>query len=624
MVQDTRVHVGDDAGFDGNNPYHDFREWLRPDLTALTGYTITSASLSFVQDYSNGDVLNPLPGNDYNTLELHDAGTDWTPSSDPSVISASVNPAALASTNVPADVHNASVTMDVTASTESWAGGAPEQGLSLLMPGANPNGVPGVETYPTSFQWTVTYVGSSRPNAPCTVAAPPQAQADPAITASPGTPEWVRQYAVSIRTSFALPATAEAVSAAAADSQATSTSLGTPLTQSEQQSYEATQAIVFNTSAVVDQASQDLPTEFAGAYYSYTPATMVLMLTQPSCPDAAELAKLAATAGVSVTPVIAPTATTYQRLTQLDQAITADFGSLEAAGVIITDEHLDVIGDRVLVTLSPSAAPSAAATMVTRYGAQGLMFAQPAEPSNAVSDRRNSPDPSEVAGGEDITSGSATRCSSNISAELQGNLYVVTAGHCFPNGTSVSQNGPAGEFATRLNDPALFQYDSSKSIGQAAGSAISPNARTSCDCELVGPISNSRATQNTLVDNNQNFYFTKVANSDKSYQMGMAACENGVSEYFMYKQIICGHITDSGGNRRIHDQAGNFDYVVQDAFVVTYVNGKSPIGGDSGTSVGHDAILLGVLSSSLGVASKARHLGNVIPGAAWFGVVKTP
>lgn len=620
MVQDTRVHIGS-AGFSPDYA-DDYRVWFRPDLTALTGYTITSASLSFVQDYSNGDVLKPLPGNDYNTLELHDAGTDWSASSDPSVISASVNPVALASSNVPADLHDAPVTMDVTASTESWAGGAPEQGLSLLVPGGNGGGASGLETYPTSFQWTVTYVGSSRPNAPCTLAAPPQQSADPAITAAPRTPEWVQQYAAAIRTSFALPATSAVITAAAADPAATSTSLGTPLTQSEEQGFEATQAVVLNTAAVDAQAATDMPTTFAGAYYSYTPAAMILMLTGPTCPDSAELAKLSTAAGVTVLPVLAPTATTYSRLLQLDDGISADLATLKSLGVIVTNSHVDVAGDRELVTLDPSSSATAVATMVQRYGAQGLAFTAPAGPARAQVDRRNNPDPSEVIGGQDITDGNA-RCTSNISADLNGAFYTVTAGHCWTAKTFVSQNGAQGDGTTKVDCGCLFDNDPNKNVGQVNYTPVHPDAVVTCDCELVGSYGSSKASYDTLVNGNKDYFFGSVANSDKYYSTGYAACLSGVTEYIKYGQIICGKVTSSGGT--FANDTETFNYTLKDPFAVTYQSGLMTQPGDSGSPIGHGSVLLGVHSAAGGVASKARHLGdigNVDKGALWFGVSK--
>jgi len=56
---------------------------------------------------------------------------------------------------------------------------------------------------------------------------------------------------------------------------------------------------------------------------------------------------------VTVLPVLAPTATTYGRLLQLDDGISADLATLKSLGVIVTNSHIDVAGDRELVTLDP-------------------------------------------------------------------------------------------------------------------------------------------------------------------------------------------------------------------------------------------------------------------------------
>lgn len=405
---------------------------------------------------------------------------------------------------------------------------------------------------------------------------------------------------------FGLSTSAGSIAAAAADHAASSDDLGTPLKPAERAQLLAAERAGENVDAVSQAARNALPASFAGAWYDYAGGgTMYVAFAPPGCPDQALRTRLAQIAGVRVVPVAAATGTTATRLDALQTAVERDTAMLANHGVILNRTAIDIPKDQFLVTLDPASVHGAQQLMKARYGSQGLAFAPAAPPAKSV-DARNNPPKSKVHGGQDITDGNS-RCTTNLSMRTaRGNRYVMTAGHCFHKGARVSQNG---------SNSALFYYTASKSIGRAQRTPVHKNATTTCDCEAIGPISKSRASSGTLVNHNYVYRFFFVAFSNKYFTGSPAACEDGISEYKKYHQIICGKVDNAHVSARVNEDT--FSYHVQDMIHVHYARHANPIAGDSGAPTGNGRGLLGLVTDDVGDSSKAKHMSDIYHGAKW-------
>lgn len=410
---------------------------------------------------------------------------------------------------------------------------------------------------------------------------------------------------------FGLSTSARSISAAAADHAASSGDLGTPLTRGERAQLLAAERAGQNVDAVSQAAQNALPASFAGAWYDYANGgTIYVAFAPPGCPDQALRTQLTQLAGVRVVPVAAATGTTATRLDALQTAVERETAMLGSHGVIINRTEIDTPKDRFLVTLDPSSVPGAQQLMNARYGSQGLAFAPPARPAKPA-DARNNPRRDNVHGGQDITDGSG-RCTANISisSSTKGGYFVMTAGHCFTNQDRASQNG---------SNSSLSAYSRSKSIGHVAHTPVYNGATTSCDCEAVGPISASRASNATLVDGNRLFTFDFVAFSNKNFTGSPPACEDGVTEYNKYNQIICGRVDDAHVSQRIAEPPpAPVAYRVTDMIHVHYAGGLNPLGGDSGAPTGNGTTLLGLVTDGGGDSTKAKNMSDIYHSGRWI------
>lgn len=407
---------------------------------------------------------------------------------------------------------------------------------------------------------------------------------------------------------FGLSTSAGSIAAAAADHAASSDDLGTPLKPAERAQLLAAERAGENVDAVSQAAQTALPASFAGAWYDYAGGgTMYVAFAPPGCPDQALRTQLTQLAGVRVVPVAAATGTTATRLDALQTAVERDTAMLANHGVILNRTAIDIPKDQFLVTLDPASVHGAQQLIKARYGSQGLAFAPAAPPAKSV-DARNNPPKSKVHGGQDITDGHEF-CTANLSmTTARGGHYVMTAGHCFPKGDRVSQNG------SNSNPTA---YRRSKSIGHAQSNPVRKNYTTNCDCEAIGTIRKSRTSSGTLVNHNYVYRFSFVAFSNKYFTGSPAACEDGVSEYKKYHQIICGKVDDAHVNQTVIDPRVG-EYQVTDMIHVHYAKGAKPRGGDSGAPTGNGRTLLGLVTDQDGDSTKAKHMSDIYHGAKWI------
>lgn len=220
-------------------------------------------------------------------------------------------------------------------------------------------------------------------------------------------------------------------------------------------------------------------------------------------------------------------------------------------------------------------------------------------------------------GGQDITDGTTFRCTANISAnDGRGNWYVMTSGHCaLPKGTRASQNN--SDSRTENANSGLYAYTAAKSVGTSGDDPTYNGATTTCDCEAFGPIPAGQATKIVVLNSESLFQFNYVANNQNRYTGRPRACEDGVSEYNKYNQIICGPV-DYPVVNTTEETGSGLRYKVNDAFHVAYDGGLNPLGGDSGAPTGNGDTLLGLVTDGGGNSSKTLHISSVCTCANWI------
>ncbi len=428
------------------------------------------------------------------------------------------------------------------------------------------------------------------------------------VIAEPRTSLWRQQYAQAVRTDFGLPATPAAIAGAAAEAGSTSTDLGTPLTAAERAKLASDKTAVEQSVAVGNVAAKALPGAFAASWFDYRENAIVVTFTAAGCPDSALVSSLKAATNARVVLAQAAHDASAKRLASLQEALTRDGARLHGDGIVINRTAIQPNIDSVLVTLDPASASDAKARLSALEGSAGLVFT-PTGPSLQLADLRlDPPANSSVIGGEDITDGTQ-RCTANISAnDGKGNWYVMSDGHCAQTGTTFSQN--SGDSTHEFN------YDASKSIGKAGHNPVFSGSSTTCDCVAFGPVPASRDSRQAIVNSENTFTFSYVASQQSRYSGQPQACEDGVSEYDKYRQIICGPVDQTSVSGTA--TAAGHTYTVRDMFHVKYAGGTNPIAGDSGAPTGSGDTLLGLVEDAAGDSNKTLHISEVCSCASWI------
>ena len=214
-----------------------------------------------------------------------------------------------------------------------------------------------------------------------------------AASAEPGTPLWALQYAISARAAFALPNDTLSIELAASDPTSTDTDLGTPLTASEQQQLSNETAASGQTDAVASAAAAAVPGAVGTVYFDYAKAgSMHVTVVSGTCVSDTALAAIQKASSATVVVEQAAQNATQPRLDDLQARLAADDDSLAAQGVLINRTALDPVADALVITLDPSSAANAQATLTATYGATGMVFTAPAvAPPLAASPRLNPP-----------------------------------------------------------------------------------------------------------------------------------------------------------------------------------------------------------------------------------------
>jgi hypothetical protein len=301
----------------------------------------------------------------------------------------------------------------------------------------------------------------------------------------------------------------------------------------------------------------------------------------------------------------------------LEAELASDNDQLRSQGIIINATRIEYHTNSVYVTLDPTSLPGSELLLTTTYGSTGLFFTDRKGAGTGLSDPRyNPPTGSPVYAGQDITDGSYT-CTANISAVNQPPLLVkywaVTAGHCFHNGTSVSQN--AGASYNRV------AYSSANKIGAFSGFP-SAGSSINCDCGLIGPLSSSQISQAALVNSNSLYTFNNIGAASADFSGRPSVCESGAAEYATYGHIICGTLDAYTGVSYAITELG-VTYTTTDLLYVTYPTSQPPVVGDSGGPTGNGPSLVGLMyalnsDGYHGYSSKALHLADRFPSQAWI------
>ena len=288
-------------------------------------------------------------------------------------------------------------------------------------------------------------------------------------------------------------------------------------------------------------------------------------------------------------------ANTLESLDQVENSLTKRIVADPSLASYIDSSSVDIKQNRIVLALSPSAPAHVAATLKRQYPPTLVNIVQDTAAPREMSNR--SILSGRYVGGEWIsnkdTGGACTLTIGNATG-TDGHRFAVTAGHC-GNG-----NYYRGKFDYRYG---IAQSHNNDRIGKTS---------SSCDCVLIGAISNTLVSTQVLVANNALFDFTQTGLG--SYPQGLSVCLSGASsaeDSVDYPNnsgdLRCGEITRNGGTETCQG------FTLVDP-VLTNVR---PISGDSGGPLGHGGGLVGIAHCSDGSYSKASHLQDLAVQLSW-------
>lgn len=434
----------------------------------------------------------------------------------------------------------------------------------------------------------------------------------PAVTAAPKTALWREQYAEAVRAMAGLNSSPKAIATAEQDPHSTTESLATPLTPGEVQQLAARDAARGLAIHLLTTAQQTHSPLFAGAWLDPADQEHVdVAMIGDRCPNTGQISSLVAP-GVSWSYVRARGDVPYIDLVGKNKLLEAHLAELQREGFHIASTRVDTVNDQYVVTVAASASADYRAILPGLLGGAGLTI-HTGPPATSASDPRYNPSDPVVYGGEElIDQPEAWMCTSNISlTNNKGQFGVLTAGHCFLANDPVSQN--SGSYTDAV-------YDPNKYIGGSVFQEVSQGAVISCDCESLGPLSASRETGTTLVNNDAHYPFQYYATSEGYYEVSPMMCLSGISEYYGYGQDICGYgtVSDTSIYTDSTKDSCHCSYTLNHAFTVNLA-GSASVPGDSGGVIGEGPTLVGVLSSinsnsSVVNASKVEYVTSQHPG----------
>lgn len=274
-------------------------------------------------------------------------------------------------------------------------------------------------------------------------------------------------------------------------------------------------------------------------------------------------------------------------LNQANSNLMRDWAKLNSQGIHMVSFSVNVRTGRLDVGITSASISGAENQLIADYGAllsvqRGALPAEPLSDRNYVTGR--------IFGGSQIygilrqTSDSITvrGCTASTSAVGAYGYFVITAGHCgnhVPVRRGLWPGGATVTIGRGFNNGFYSTY----------GSA------THCDCQAVGSINASEATNTVALPNNQKYAYKRLpASSD--FQVGDIICQAGATfaENHGGDGIACGPIT-SGSTAEVYpsqEYENGGPVGLFDAF--EFAAPGEP--GDSGAPIGLNEIYLGVLS----------------------------
>lgn len=400
------------------------------------------------------------------------------------------------------------------------------------------------------------------------LAAPGASQASVA-RASSAPPTARESYAARIRAQMGLESDLPYIRKLESQRGLNTTALGTPVTGPELAELNARRSLGGHVNAVQHALSSS--SAFGGTWLKQSgDGTVVVSLT--SAPTAAITqavnSALPANSSVEFVQVLV----SYSRLNSLYQSIIS--APLAANG--IENASIDTADDTVAVGVATQADVAA---VYAKYGHTGLT-ATVAAAATATASRDFTSGP--LYGGEWVAFGNSihTLCTMGFAdfENAAGQFYSLTAGHCALNGTAAYQ----GE---STSDPAIGSgVHGNHTYNQ-------PNNTTECDCEGVGPITSSQATDQILVAGNAHYTFDAIG----SPYVGESTCHSGASSYQSNGgNIVCGTVVSDSSTVSVSSDFGTF--TLTDSIEWS----GSLISGDSGAPMGDGPALVGIASATNG------------------------
>lgn len=267
------------------------------------------------------------------------------------------------------------------------------------------------------------------------------------------------------------------------------------------------------------------------------------------------------------------------RLRQLSVSsyIKANFAALWDSGIQIVGSYDDPRSGAVTIGLSSKSDSDAETRLLSAIGSGGVSVKSSAPDTWVTTqDVRTQPTGRQYGGAYISSTSNNSECTSSPSASSPaGFFYTVTAGHCGHPGYSWVQGN-----SLNTNYP----------LGTGQGNALyaaTGTRTTDCDCQGIGPISASKQTSGTYVDNNALFKFTRSANGP-DYFVGRTLCFSGGTEYETYGHDLCGHIVSVVGQ---FTETPNGVSVLVTNLIQTDFN--TTLNGDSGGPYGDGTVWLG-------------------------------
>lgn len=248
------------------------------------------------------------------------------------------------------------------------------------------------------------------------------------------------------------------------------------------------------------------------------------------------------------------------------ERLGTDWPSLRGEGIAMENFSIDVKTGRIDVGLADSSIAGAEDRLLALYG-PSLLIQRGASPIAPLNRRHATI--GRLYGGLEISSNLGD-CTESTSAYGTYGYFMITAGHC----------GDHTQIFRNVSGPLIGQ-------GYNNGYFQTYGGATHCDCQAVGPIAASDATNQVITQNSFAAYSRTPYYTE--FGVGTRVCHDGYryADLHQSDDISCGLITNGSTTETLGNGAGLFD-----GFEVA----AAAYHGDSGAPFGNGPTFMGVLS----------------------------